>query len=487
MSSLGLPAPAPGAPTAAVAEPDAAAPTTAVAEPGATAPTAEPGAAAPTTAVAEPGAAAPTAEPDATAQVGEPDAAAPTAEPGAAAPVGEPGAAAPVGEPDAAAPVGEPGAAAPAAAAATVPWALLAVAVASTSIIVGVIWDISWHRSIGRDSFWTPAHLAIYLGGIVAGLSCGWLVLRTTFAGSPRERAAGVSFWGFRGPLGAWLCVWGALAMVVSAPFDDWWHNAYGLDVEILSPPHVVLAMGMFGIGAGAMLMAVARQNRAPADRVLQGLFPYAGGLVILMVATLFAEYIMTPNQQHAPTFFLVSAAIFPFLLTGIARGAASRWGATAAGGAYMGVTLLMMWTLQLFPAQPMLAPILRDIDRMVPPSFPILLVAPALVIDAAIRRMPAGVGGIRRLAGAAGAGVAAMLALAAVQWPFAGFLLTEGARNFVFAADQFGYNVAPGAFQYEFWGEPMTAGAAGRTALVAAVSAALGLWCGDWLARVRR
>ena len=430
MSSLGLPAPAPGAPAAAVAEPDAAAPTTAAAEPGA---------------------AAPTAEPDATAPVGEPDATA------------------------------------PAAAAATVPWVLLAVAVASTSIIVGVLWDISWHRSIGRDSFWTPAHLAIYLGGIVAGLSCGWLVLRTTFAGSPRERAAGVSFWGFRGPLGAWLCVWGALAMVVSAPFDDWWHNAYGLDVEILSPPHVVLAMGMFGIGAGAMLMAVARQNRAPADRVLQGLFPYAGGLVILMVATLFAEYIMTPNQQHAPTFFLVSAAIFPFLLTGIARGAASRWGATAAGGAYMGVTLLMMWTLQLFPAQPMLAPILRDIDRMVPPSFPILLVAPALVIDAAIRRMPAGVGGIRRLAGAAGAGVAAMLALAAVQWPFAGFLLTEGARNFVFAADQFGYNVAPGTFQYEFWGEPMTAGAAGRTALVAAVSAALGLWCGDWLARVRR
>ena len=57
-----------------------------------------------------------------------------------------------------------------------VPWYLWAMAFASTSVIVGVTWDISWHRSIGRDSFWTPAHLAIYLGGIVAGLSCGWLV-----------------------------------------------------------------------------------------------------------------------------------------------------------------------------------------------------------------------------------------------------------------------------------------------------------------------
>ena len=80
-----------------------------------------------------------------------------------------------------------------------VPWPLWAVAFASTSVIVGVLWDISWHRTIGRDSFWTPAHMAIYLGGVVAGLSCGWLVLYTTFAGTARDRAAGVSFWASAG------------------------------------------------------------------------------------------------------------------------------------------------------------------------------------------------------------------------------------------------------------------------------------------------
>src|SRR5437667_9973619 len=64
----------------------------------------------------------------------------------------------------------------------TVPWFLYAVLFASTSVIVGVTWDISWHRTIGRDTFWTPAHLAIYLGGIVAGLTCGWLALRLSFA-----------------------------------------------------------------------------------------------------------------------------------------------------------------------------------------------------------------------------------------------------------------------------------------------------------------
>jgi len=47
------------------------------------------------------------------------------------------------------------------------PWSIYAVLFASTSVILGVIWDISWHRSIGRDTFWTPAHMAIYLGGMV--------------------------------------------------------------------------------------------------------------------------------------------------------------------------------------------------------------------------------------------------------------------------------------------------------------------------------
>src|SRR5262245_4836820 len=129
-------------------------------------------------------------------------------------------------------------------------WVIPAAVIATTSIVVGVIWDISWHRTIGRDTFWTPAHMAIYLGGVLAGLSGAWLILTTTF-GSEAVRATGVRVWGFRGPLGAWIMIWGATAMLTSAPFDDWWHNAYGLDVKILSPPHAVLGLGMITIQMG--------------------------------------------------------------------------------------------------------------------------------------------------------------------------------------------------------------------------------------------
>src|SRR3954469_23954571 len=100
------------------------------------------------------------------------------------------------------------------------PWYLYTALFGSTSIAVGLLWDISWHATIGRDTFWTPAHMAIYLGGVLAGLSSGWLALATSFAGSAADRAATVRFWGFRAPLGAWVVIWGTFAMLTSAPFD---------------------------------------------------------------------------------------------------------------------------------------------------------------------------------------------------------------------------------------------------------------------------
>jgi len=70
------------------------------------------------------------------------------------------------------------------------------------------------------------------------------------------------------------VCIWGSFAMLTSAPFDNWWHNAYGLDVQILSPPHAVLGIGMIAIEIGAMLMVLAQQNRGgESSRLLPTLF----------------------------------------------------------------------------------------------------------------------------------------------------------------------------------------------------------------------
>ena len=93
--------------------------------------------------------------------------------------------------------------------------------------------------------------LLIQAGGLIAGASAGYVALHTTVRGTPEERAASVSFWGFRAPLGAWISIWGCGAMLTSAPFDNWWHNAYGLDVKIISPPHALLLLGVCAVEAG--------------------------------------------------------------------------------------------------------------------------------------------------------------------------------------------------------------------------------------------
>lgn len=379
-----------------------------------------------------------------------------------------------------------------------VPWYLIAVLFASTSVTVGIIWDISWHQTIGRDTFWTPAHMATYVGGLTAGLACGWLALKTTFAGSERERGRSVQFWGFRAPLGAWVAIWGTFAMLTSAPFDDWWHNAYGLDVQILSPPHVVLALGIITIQIGAILMALSWQNRSRDQnrRPLAIAYAYAGGMALAMMAVLITEYSF-PNDQHSPLFYWVTAGMFPIALFSNARAGLLRWPATATALMYTGLVLAMMWILPLFPAQAMLAPIHQTVTRMNPPEFPLLLVVPAFGLDLLLRQR-SGDGPVSRWRDwwlAAVGAVVFVVLLTAVQWPFAEFLLSDGARNYFFQGDTWGYSARPGAWRTQFWppnsaGGPTFLETAPRIAFaipLAFVSGRLGLWWGNWMTRVRR
>ena len=74
----------------------------------------------------------------------------------------------------------------------SIPWTIWFMVGGLISGTIGGIWDISWHMSIGRDSFWTPAHIMIQLTGVLVGIACAYMILHTTFAGSSSERDASV-------------------------------------------------------------------------------------------------------------------------------------------------------------------------------------------------------------------------------------------------------------------------------------------------------
>jgi hypothetical protein len=373
----------------------------------------------------------------------------------------------------------------------SVPWHVWSSVLAVTSTTVGLYWDISWHIGIGRDTFWTPAHLAIQFGAVITGLSCAFLILHTTFAGNGASRENSVRIWGLRGPLGAFIAAWGGFCMLTSAPFDNWWHDSFGLDVMILSPPHVVLILGIFVMGFGGLVLTTSQMNLSTDDSrdKLNRMLLYSGSLLLSLLFMLGLEYIGDQALMHSAIYYRVLGMIAPVVLVGIGRASGRRWVATTLAAMYTALWLAANWIFPLFPAQAKLGPVFTPITHMVPLGFPVLVLPGAIVLDLVLDRL-AGRGDTWK---AAVGGVGFLLASLVMNWPFAYFMMSPYARNRIFAMNEFGYNAPPSQYQLawtlrayettraEFWIGMLIA-------LVATVlSARIGMLWGDWMVRIRR
>ena len=358
-----------------------------------------------------------------------------------------------------------------------VPWYLWCSALAVTSAYVGGYWDISWHRSIGRDSFWSAPHMAIYGCGVLAAISSAYLILTTTLGRMTPVREASVRIWGLSGPLGSFLAAWGGVAMLVSAPFDNWWHNAYGLDVRIISPPHMVLAAGFFGIELGTIMLLLAFMNRATAEErpALQRLFLYVGGVAVSESLLIKLEYIARPDM-HSALFYIVAVLGTLGILTTAAVASRQRWACTTMAAVYTGFGMAFLWILPLFPAQPKLGPVYRQITHFIPWEFPLLIIVPAFAIDLILQRTTTWRPIVRALA----AGVAFLAVFIAVQWPFAEFLMTPLARNWVFGTGYMDFSTpARSVYSRFLFVPPEAAVQFWRGMLVATFTSCLMVWLG--------
>lgn len=334
-----------------------------------------------------------------------------------------------------------------------IPWYIWCAALAITSVAIGANWDISWHMSIGRDTFWTPAHMAIYLCGVLAGLAFGYIIFSTTFSKSSPLRNASVHIWGFRAPLGAFIASWGGITMLVSAPFDNWWHDAYGLDVQIISPPHILLFLGVYGVLLGTMALVAGHMNRTAGVVRTRSkyLLLYSCGIVLVMVMTMLMEY-LDRVFLHSSRPYVIVATFVPIMLTVAARATGLPFAATLVAGFYTLFNLGLLWILPLFSAEPKLGPVYQHVTHFVPEAFPILLIVPALALDLVWQRPRSRTWNPWLLAAASA--LVFLTFLVAVEWPFASFLMRPAARNPVFGAHYFWYGLPPTTFSahYLFW-----------------------------------
>ena len=376
--------------------------------------------------------------------------------------------------------------------AAGVPWYIWTGVVGITSATVGAAWDVSWHRSIGRDTFWTPAHLLIQLCGVLAAVVGLWLTYQSTFNKNSSTRAASVNVFGLRAPLGVFLAGWGGIAMITSAPFDNWWHDAYGLDVKIVSPPHTLLILGIRAVSLGVFFLILASMNRAAAEGTsnfpaLQKLLLYLGGLTVGGQMFFLQEYTWDVGLHRVIAYIALAIAV-PVVFALISQASRFRWAATTVSAIY---TVFIIGEILIFPlisAEPKLGPVYNPVTHLIPAKFPVLIIVPAIALDLLWSRTK----NWKTWQIALVSGVVFVAIMTAVEWPFAKFLLSKASENRFFGTTYFDYNARPeGADRSRFFFDP-TSGIALwlgllRATVYAAISTWVGLLFGRWMRGVQR
>ncbi len=370
------------------------------------------------------------------------------------------------------------------------PWYVWTAVIAAASGVIGAHWDISWHRTIGRDGFWTAPHIAIYLKGVLAGITFGYLILHTTI--TRRDAPDVVSIWGLKGPLGAFIAAWGGIMMIASGPFDNWWHEAYGLDVKILSPPHVILIVGSFAVTFGGLVLVQALRARGSERQrgALMTPLLLLGGSALIEILVLQMESTRL-ILMHSAAFYRTFALSIPAVLCALWIVSGHRWACTIVTSIYTLFLLALTWGLPLFPAEPKLGPVFQHVTHFIPNGFPLLLIAPAVAMDLVLRRVAQA--DRSRWLIAFVVGPLFLLSFLAVQWPFADFLNSPASRNAIFGSHYFAYSTPPTSSSATYRYVPVETSAAAfwrvlaMAFVIASLSARGGLGLGQWLLRIKR
>ena len=207
--------------------------------------------------------------------------------------------------------------------------------------VIGFYWDVAWHIDLGRDKeLFTPAHDMILLGLLLIPVAAGAaIVLASVTKAETRLR------------VGALRVPWSSLALgaigvgaLTGFPLDEMWHRAYGVDVTMWGPTHLMMIGGASITPIGLWL--VFREAGASVEhRASHAIAVVLAGATLTGLSTFQGEF-----DFGVPQFQLL---YHPVLVAGAAAGALTlarivlgRWGAFKAVAGFLairgGVALLV-------------------------------------------------------------------------------------------------------------------------------------------------
>jgi hypothetical protein len=194
--------------------------------------------------------------------------------------------------------------------------------------------------------------------------------------------------------------------------------------------------------------------------------------------------------------FYIVCMMMFPARFVALSYAGRTSFPATGVAVVYMALLCVVDWILMLFPAHPKLAPIFNPVTHMVALPFPLLLIFPALAVDLVLWKTRETRGILKLAVIAIVLGTVYLAVFIPVHWFSSEFLISRHADNWFFMGDRiWGYGESIGDWWHEFWrrdptradADFLTVKAVARSWEIAIVGAAVGLFFGRWMRKVRR
>ena len=253
--------------------------------------------------------------------------------------------------------------------------------------------------------------------------------------------------------------------------------------------------LGIWAVCLGALFLIVAAMNRAEAAsgpqsaqfRHLQWLMIYLSGLLLVLSMFFRMEYTWDVYLHSASAYIAVTLGT-PLYFAAIHVASRNRWAATWISAIYTVFVCGLILILPLFPAEPKLGPVYQHVTQFIPPKFPLLLIVPAIAIDLLLTYAKDWKPWLTALV----AGPVFVLSLVAVEWPFAGFLMSKGAENRFFATAFHDFNMPSTSMDVtrQFLHPEHGALSLARprqAMLYASIITWLGLALGGWMKKIQR
>ena len=175
----------------------------------------------------------------------------------------------------------------------------------------GASWDVTSHLLREPETFFTPSHTILYIG---VGISLISAILSLFLLVRKKQLRKNPIAFGFK------LIIAGAIMQVIAGPVDFYWHELFGID-GLLSPTHIVLALGVIIVSIGSLVGFARTKNQGNEnDKFLKTILPVSFGIFWFGIMWLIFFFVLPISEGDTHDFnpdpyfaIILSFAALPF------------------------------------------------------------------------------------------------------------------------------------------------------------------------------